>query len=1442
MRKNLLITLFLVSICFVSKAQSINIFSAESANNYCAGSLLSIRYTTSGTFKAGNKFRIQLRPSNGNVWQDFATDEVISGTLTIKLPTPSSTNGAYYYYKIVSSDPAVESSSYGMNVNDVPNLQVTGIAPNSPTTVNPFDAVLLNNSLISGVLPFTITFSDSSVVQVNGLYEVRLYPEKSGVYSLSKISNLCGVGKVTGSVNVTVNSVPLKIVNTPGSYLCSDAIYTMTYSSSATFEKDNKFKVRIRKDLQDKEYYDVDATVVQNGVISYKITDNVPVGTYQGGLQLISSNPAAMSPLQQQYMEVAAKPNVEVISASTTINYGQKVNVQLSYAGRGPFNVLLNDGKRITFDGYYTQNIDIYPEKNTQYFVESFSAACGSGVGKNKMAITVKPGVRIDSIPNTRYCTDAKVKVRVKANYALNTNDKYGIRMKSGSGNTTTIDVNAVLVDGSFLEFVVPAGVEDKVGVRTVGLAVLVNGVENTYTTEISTNQSYSNALKILEKPRAYLNDYFPQTFTKPSVSNLYLNIRGGGSIITELSDGNKYVYNELFNYGGYSYPSVEVFTQKTTTYSLKSVSNECGVGTITSNTTQNVNITTSQTNFVYLKSSNLINKPSYCVGEKIKFDIASEGTFDTGNEWKFEIASPSSSNQATNFLTTKDKSSELTLPDILNAGFYRIRAYSTNPIVYSNYLYVFIKTKPSAYMSSYNIINGGEKLTGGVNLLGGAPYEVGFSDNTKKTIGKEGSIGAYEDNDQYFERENVAVGVFELKSISNACGVGTINPNSTKISILGSNSYTINISPESFNNGGVLCYPLNLAFSVNFNIPKAADIPYSVQISSTNDTDFVNLATAQKGNKFSMILPDKYKASGYRIRVVSEDAFKIKSNLFNIQTGTNLAETTISLSSSSKVTETTINGGNGATIFLQNLNDNTSYVFKDNFNRFYAGNAYSYSSTFSVIPLKTTTYTLKSASSNCGYSNASGSVRVIVKPSINASLKSNNNPYCPSSDVAINLSSFGEFDKDNILKTYLYKSGDTTTIREVASVNVIENYSFKVPSDLSRGNYTLRIKTSNPASSKDFAAIIVSGLPDVTLAGGSIINAGSIAYLTLTPKELNYEELAYELSDKTTGKLANIYYGSNGKYFLTVTPKTTTTYTLNSIRNQCGVGKFEGSATIEVNAASDKQVNFDLQNFYYTIFCTGSTVSIPFITKGTFNATNVFTVQMSDAQGKNFKDLKTEGTRSPLTATTPVNTPIGGNYLFRVVASDKDVTSTTNQFGVTAYKGATARFDTASYYFSEGKPVKINIKFTGTAPYYFIVGTDEISAKQFNSYKPVYELILNPTTPTKFKLFSVSDSYCGIGSVIEPSTASVELITANETFEEMQIQLFPNPTSDIIYIKSDGKKADLELVDITGINILQKQIKNEQEELNISQIKAGTYFLRVFKNDKQAVFKVVKL
>lgn len=1448
MKNTLFLLLLLLSTTFFVKAQSISISSLESADNYCAGTPMTVKYNSSNvTFKSGNKFKVQIQ--NSGVWQDLITEEVSSGVLKVTLPNTFNTrvNSYSFNVRIVSSDPVVESPS-NLNYtrfNEKPNLELTGIY--NAKDVNPFDMVNLSCLINTGSYPINITMNDSSVTGLGTYNDIAIFPEKTGNYFISKVSNICGIGKASGSVDIKVNPLILKVTNLSSTSLCLESTYTMNFASTVTFEKDNKFTVRLKRyyiDAFGKEYFDVEASLIQDGVVSFKVPANTPTGVYQA-YKLITTNPTMTSTdvVGGMPFTVFPKPTVEVSAqfptSSTTINYGDKVPLKISYTGKGPFDIQLSDGKTVYIAdnyGYSDIYVNAYPEKDTKYFVQSFTSKCGVGVGTKVLDIKVNPNIKIDYIPDGQYCSGTKIRVKIKSNVSINTLAKYLIRMVGTNGGQTKIDVDATLIEGKFLEFVVPSDIETKLRSRALALAVVANNVEGIF----SNVESYTdNLLSILEKPQGGFVSTNTQTFAKPNLNSFDVTAKGGGNLIFELSDGSKYSLSQI-QFGLNSFSNfISVYTQKSTTYSVKSISNNCGVGTVTSNNTQNIVISSPASTFVNLRSSNINDKIAYCSGEKIKFEILTEGDFKSDNEWKFEIMREQG-NGWTQFLTTKETKSELTVPTVTEPGFYRIRAYASSPVTYSNFLYIFLNVKPRAVIISFYNDNRStysdyfSSLTGTISGSGGGPFEITFSDKLKQIVGKEGEMEAYNIK---FERDNFTGGNFGLLSVSNSCGVGTVsNPN-----IINYIPYRLELRTDMTYVDGIICTPVNLSFNVNLFGQRATNVSYSLQIRSSEDTTFVNLASGLKGNNISLKLPEKYNSGKYTFRIITEDNYKIKSNEIELNIGNSIYESTLSLSKTSIVKETTVNGGNSAPIYIQSTPGSGFYVIKDNFNRFYSGyNNYSLYSAwgdFSVTPSKTTTYTLKKANSTCGFNKITGSVKITVKPTLNVALKSF--IYCPNTDVSAELSAFGDFEKDNVFKTYLFKSGDTTTIKEVATTSNLGNYTFKIPSDVTRGNYTLRIISSNPKTTKNFSSINISALPDVTLSGGSTINSGGIAYLTLKPKEQVFEELDYIFSDNTNGKSFN-YNGD--KYLISVSPKTTTTYTLTSVKNVCGIGKWTGSAKIEVNPVSDKQVNFDIQNFYYSIFCTGSTISIPFTTKGTFTTGNTFMVQMSDAQGTNFKDLKTEGIKSPLIATIPINTPIGGSYLFKVISSDKDATSTTNLSGLSAATGATARFDTASYYFSEGKPVKINVKLTGTAPYYFSLGTDEISAKNLSSSKPIYELVLNPTTPTKIKLFGVSDNYCGRGSIIEPSVVSLALITASENFEEMQIKLFPNPTSDIIYINSDGKKADIELVDITGIVVLQRQIKAEQEELNISKMKAGTYFLRISKNDKQAVYKVVKM
>ncbi len=85
--------------------------------------------------------------------------------------------------------------------------------------------------------------------------------------------------------------------------------------------------------------------------------------------------------------------------------------------------------------------------------------------------------------------------------------------------------------------------------------------------------------------------------------------------------------------------------------------------------------------------------------------------------------------------------------------------------------------------------------------------------------------------------------------------------------------------------------------------------------------------------------------------------------------------------------------------------------------------------------------------------------------------------------------------------------------------------------------------------------------------------------------------------------------------------------------------------------------------------------------------------------------------------------------------------------------------------------------------------------------------------------------------------------------FNKISIELFPNPTSDIINLKFNDEKLDIksmELFDNASKNIFSKVVnkyfyKNEIFKLNVGNVAPGTYFIRVT-TQKHSEVKMVSI
>ncbi len=87
-------------------------------------------------------------------------------------------------------------------------------------------------------------------------------------------------------------------------------------------------------------------------------------------------------------------------------------------------------------------------------------------------------------------------------------------------------------------------------------------------------------------------------------------------------------------------------------------------------------------------------------------------------------------------------------------------------------------------------------------------------------------------------------------------------------------------------------------------------------------------------------------------------------------------------------------------------------------------------------------------------------------------------------------------------------------------------------------------------------------------------------------------------------------------------------------------------------------------------------------------------------------------------------------------------------------------------------------------------------------------------------------------------------IVLENENLENQTIQIFPNPTSDILNIKMEKPtQANFSIFDIYGKKVLEKNRINQSEiQLSTSNFSQGIYFLKIEMDGKELVKKFIKM
>ena len=154
----------------------------------------------------------------------------------------------------------------------------------------------------------------------------------------------------------------------------------------------------------------------------------------------------------------------------------------------------------------------------------------------------------------------------------------------------------------------------------------------------------------------------------------------------------------------------------------------------------------------------------------------------------------------------------------------------------------------------------------------------------------------------------------------------------------------------------------------------------------------------------------------------------------------------------------------------------------------------------------------------------------------------------------------------------------------------------------------------------------------------------------------------------------------------------------------------------------------------------------------------------------------------------------------------------------------------------------KLSVNLTSHAPWTFKLS----DGKEYTATKSPFEVSVKPLFTTTYSLSEVKN-ICGTGTVSGSAKIEIIILSAEEE-KELNVEVFPVPSSEICHWKIETPQATTASVlmyDVLGVTQYSQasstRTQSHEGIIDLTNMKSGTYFLKLQAGNKSVVRKVVK-